>query len=110
MNDVLEKIHKGDVGTVIELTVEEDGVAYDLSQVNTHEILFEKPDGTGVKKTATIVNAPGTDGKMQYVAEAAFFDQAGKWSMQGLLTGVGPIVQWTTTRMTFLVYEVIGVP
>jgi hypothetical protein len=76
-------IHKGDIGTVFELTITETtGTVVDVSTATSKSILFQKPDKTKVSKTATFTT-DGSDGKIQYTAVDGDIDTIGEWSMQG---------------------------
>jgi len=78
----MESVQKNAVGVAIRATITEDDVAVDVSAVTTRELVFQKPDGTTETTTAVFTNT-GTDGKIQYVTEAAFLDTPGVWSVQG---------------------------
>ncbi|MDZ4250283.1 MAG: hypothetical protein U0990_09370 [Candidatus Nanopelagicales bacterium] len=74
-------IQKLDIGTVVRITAEKlDGTAHDISAA-TLTMEFLLPDGTTVIKAA-VLDGTGTDGKLKYVGEAAFFSQVGKWEVQ----------------------------
>ena len=45
--------HVSDIGTIIQITITEDGVALDISSATTKEIILKKPSGTLLTKTAT---------------------------------------------------------
>lgn len=76
-----QEIHVGDVGTMFIATLVEDSVAVDISSATTVEMVFLKPDGTAVSKTA-VFYSDGTDGKIRYATLAGDLDQAGKWKLQ----------------------------
>ena len=82
-------IHVGDVGTAVTLTVEEPaGTPKDISSgagVTATQFEFRKPDGTDITKNAPYVTN-GVDGKIKYVSESGFFDLAGAWRFQGIIT------------------------
>lgn len=48
-------------------------------------MLFRKPDGSYVQKTATIIQDSGF-WKVRYVTEADFLDQLGRWRAEGNFT------------------------
>ena len=83
-----EEIHKGDIGTVFEVTVmEKDAttgllVVVDISTATLMQIKFKKPDGTTDTQTAVFTNA-GADGKIEYVSVLTDLDQVGNWKLQG---------------------------
>lgn len=75
------------IGAVIELTITEDGEPIDdLASASSKVLVFKKPDGTVVSKTASF-STDGTDAKLRYVTEADFLDQSGdRWQVQAALT------------------------
>jgi len=77
-----QEIHVKDIGTVFEVTLEDNSAPVDLNGSTGLSIIFRNPPGTVVIKVATIVNPPGTDGKIQYVTIADDLDCAGDWSIQ----------------------------
>src|SRR6185503_12074784 len=96
------EVHVGDVGTVFEATVyDSDGTVVDISLASTLQMLFRKPNGTVVPKTATR-SGSGVDGKMRYVTTlASDLDVAGGWSVQGVVAiGSG---SWKTSIVEFTV-------
>ena len=68
--------------TTFELEILDDGVVVDVSTATTLEIIFLKPSGTVVIKTATHSD-DGVDGKIKYKAEEEFLDEIGLWKHQG---------------------------
>jgi hypothetical protein len=77
------EVRLDDIGTVFEITVKkEDGSAQDISAAATRQIIFKKPDGTLLTKTAALVT-DGLDGKMKYKAISGDLDAAGSWELQG---------------------------
>lgn len=78
-----EEVHVGDIGTEFRALVKDGGTVVDLTGVSTLEMFFEKPDGTVLTKTASLVNSPGTDGLVKYVTDSAtVLDVAGTWKRQ----------------------------
>lgn len=78
----MEQAQKNAIGVAIKVTIEEDGSAVDVSAATTKELVFKKPNGTTVTKTAAFVNT-GSDGKIKYVTESGFLDLVGYWQVQG---------------------------
>jgi len=78
-------VFTGSVGVVLELIVEENGAAVDISAASNLKMVLVKPDGTRIEKTA-VLSGTGTDGKMRYTTIAGDLDQAGEWLYQGSLT------------------------
>ena len=77
-------IYLGDIGTVIEVTVEEDGTAVDISAATSKQILFQH-DETYNKVDADFTT-DGTDGKIQYTLVDGDIDAAGRWLVQACIT------------------------
>ena len=77
------KVHAGDVGTVLEITVLSDGNPLDISSATeVTMILRETGNGTGAKLTKTAeFTTDGEDGKMQYATVEPL--GAGLWQIQG---------------------------
>jgi hypothetical protein len=63
------EVHVGDVGTVFRLTLSDGSTIVDASGATTKEILFRKPSGAVVTKSAAFTT-DGTDGKIEYVTAA----------------------------------------
>lgn len=75
-----EKAHVGDTGTRFTLiVVDDDNVAIDISSATTKQILFRKPDGTILTKTA-IFTTDGSDGSVYYITLAGDLDVTGDWN------------------------------
>lgn len=102
----LTHIHENDLGTefVVQVVDAVTGSAIDLTGYTTTEILFERPDGTTVTKTATISDA--ANGKIKYVSEAVFLTPPGVWRLQGhvIHTGASPAVNHKTEVLEFKVH------
>lgn len=96
----MKKVQKTNISVNVILTMKEDGVVVNLASVTTKEIVFRKPDGTTVTKSAAFVT-DGADGKIKYATESGFLDQTGVWELQphfvfpgGGFTGRGEVVQF----------------
>lgn len=100
-----KEIFVGDVGTAFTLTVVEGTSVVDISSASVKEILFQKPSGTVVTKTATF-QTDGTDGKIRYITIAGDIDESGYWLYQGHI--VLPSWSGHTDTHGFEVYRVIG--
>jgi hypothetical protein len=77
-----DEIHVGDVSTVFRFTVKDGASIVDISDLDTLQVIFRKPDGTTLTKTATYVT-DGTDGLMKYIIAEGDIDVAGMWRVQG---------------------------
>ena len=60
----MERIRQGDLGVTLQLTVNEDGSALDISAATTKQLKLRQPDGTVVTYTADFVT-DGTDGALE---------------------------------------------
>lgn len=76
-----ETVQLGAIGANIIVTVEEDDAIVNLSTVTTKNLVFKKPNGVSVTKTASFFT-DGTDGKLKYSTESGFLDKAGEWKVQ----------------------------
>lgn len=88
----LGKVHVGDKNTDLQLLVQDTSVsdtnsAVDLSTATTLQMVIQDPDGVETTVTASILNAPGTDGYLRYInADSALFNQAGLWKYRAKIT------------------------
>jgi hypothetical protein len=97
------EIHLNDVGTQFLVTVI-DGleIPMDISMATTKEIIFKKPSGVLVTKTASFFT-DGTEGKIYYVSQAADLDEIGAWKIQcHVITATS---NWHTNFSTFKVHR-----
>lgn len=88
----LSKIHVGDVGTPLVITVVDVGntsaiTPTDISAVTTILIYLTKPDGTVLTMTGVFVT-DGTDGKIKYVTQAGDIDSAGVWEIEAWVSAI----------------------
>lgn len=95
------EIHVGDVGTLLEVTVTDDGAAVDISSATTKEFKFKKTDRSTLTKAATFVTN-GTDGKLQYTTAGGDLDMAGSWGLQ--VHVVLPSGEWHSDIQPFTVH------
>lgn len=107
------KLRKLDEGTevILALTEISNGAvqAFDLTGATTTEFLFRKPTAarTVVAKVASVV-APAADGKLSYVTENGFLDEAGRWIIYAHV--VNPNGEWHSERGEFVVEDIIVAP
>lgn len=98
----MAEIHVGDIGTAFRATVkDEDGAIVNIASAASMLMWFQKPDGTVVSRTASLVN-DGVDGLMQYITQAGDLDQAGSWKSQGVVDIGGG--RWHSDISKFKVY------
>ncbi len=94
------QIHLGDIGTIFEITVLQDGVALDISTATLKQFIYRKPTGAVVTKTA-VFSTTGIDGKLRYTTIAADLDVIGAWQAQVYLEM--PTGKWHTATARFWV-------
>ena len=82
------EIHQGDIGTKFLVTIYDDSTAVDVSGASTKQIMFKKPAGTKLTKSAAF-NSDGTDGKIYYAAVADDLDEIGTYEIQGKVVITG---------------------
>ena len=80
----------GDIGTIVRMTIKELGSVVDLSSATTKQLVFKKPSGTTVTKTAAFLT-DGTDGIIEYTTQSGDIDVAGNWKVQANLV----LTSWT---------------
>jgi hypothetical protein len=97
-----DEIHKNDVGTVFELTIKDGQATVDVSTTTAKQIIFRKPDGSTLTKTAAFVT-DGTDGKIKYTTIAGDLDSSGIWEYQAKVTFSGGA--WSADIKTFRVHD-----
>ena len=79
-----DEIHQGDIGTTFRATIQQDASVIDISGASTLQMIFEKPSGSTMTKTATLYS-DGTDGKMQYATVSGDLDETGSWRVQAYI-------------------------
>jgi len=75
------EIHYGDIGVNFNITVMNGAAVLNVSNANSISIIFQKPDGSDLIKTATLVTN-GTDGNIRYTSVSGDLDQIGTWQIQ----------------------------
>lgn len=99
----VEAFKIGDTGSVLVVTVKEDGAAVNISSATGKRFIFRPPQGAPIVKDATFTTT-GTDGKLQYTFEASFLKKSlrrelvGKWTGEVELEELGT---WTGTSTHF---------
>lgn len=76
------QVHLNDIGTSFRCTVEDDSGVVDISTASTLQLIFRKPSGTIITRTAVLVSG-GVDGIMEYVTVSGDIDETGFWQYQG---------------------------
>jgi len=77
-------LHQGDIGSTIQLTILEDGVAVDLTSATSAVISFKKPSGEVIERDGDFSAAPLT-GLVEYVVVDGDLDENGVWQAQVIL-------------------------
>jgi hypothetical protein len=75
------EIHYGDIGVNFNITVMNGTAVLDVSNADDIYIIFQRPDGSDLTKTATLVTN-GTDGNIRYTSVSGDLDQVGTWQIQ----------------------------
>ena len=98
-----EEIHVGDIGTAFRVTLLDDCLtAVDLTGFSSLEVIFQKPDGTNVTKTASVYEGLPQNGVVEYITIADDLDQVGTWKIQAKV--VLPTGTWRSSIDKFKVY------
>lgn len=100
-------IHVGDVGTVIVVTVTENGVALDLSAATEKALVFAPPEALAIFEKAASFTTDGKDGKIQYALAAGDLAIDGTWRVQARVT----LPTWSgySDAVSFVVDEALDV-
>lgn len=78
----IKDIFEGDYGFAVEITIEQDGAALDISDFTDYQMIFVDPTGATAAKTAAL-KTDGTDGIITYTMEEDVLDMAGIWKIYG---------------------------
>ena len=79
----MPNLQVGDIGTIIEVTVTEDGGLFDISAADTRIITLVKPlSGQTVQAINAAFVTDGEDGKIQLTTIADDLDEAGLYKVQ----------------------------
>ena len=95
------EIHKGDIGTKFTVTVY-DGTSTVNDSGGTKTILFKKPGGTTLTKTASDEDA--ANGAISYTTVSGDLDEIGTWRIQAKVVTSGGST-FNTDISTFKVYD-----
>ena len=76
------EIHLNDIGTKFQVTVKDGDDAVDISSASTKSLIFKKPSGTKMIKTAAFTS-DGSDGKIDYTVILNDLDEVGTYQLQG---------------------------
>ncbi len=96
------EIHVNDIGTIIQVTIKEDGVAVDISSASVKRMTIVNTIGTKIDNPA-VFGTDGTDGILQYITISGDLPVPGEYRIQVQLT----IPSWTGNS-TIGKFEVLG--
>lgn len=100
------EIHVGDVGTIFLVTIkDENDTVVDVSTSVGKTLIFKKPDGTILSKTASF-STDGTNGEIQYTTIDGDLDLHGKWAIQAFIDFGS--TEWYSDIDKFTVYNNLG--
>jgi hypothetical protein len=85
-------IHINDYGWIGKLTLQQDGVALDISSYTTLNYIFKDPSGVAAAAKVAAFDSDGTDGILKYTIVAADIDEVGKWYVQARISKVGAVL------------------
>jgi len=96
-------IHQNDIGTTIKVQISDcNDTAIDISAADVKQIVFKKPSGASLTKTANFTTT-GVDGLIEYVVAAGDFDEVGTYKIEAVVT-VGSYI-WHSNFESFRVYR-----
>jgi hypothetical protein len=75
------EIRQNDINTRFLVTIYSGSAIKDISYATTKQMIFRKPSGTTVTKTANFVT-DGTDGQLYYDTVSNDLDESGTWKLQ----------------------------
>lgn len=98
-----EEIHKGDIGTIIELTIKDGSQIVDISGATTKDIFLKKPVSSTVLTKSGAFSTDGTDGKLRYSTINGDLDEVGVWEVQAHL--INPAGEWRSDIKEMSVFD-----
>lgn len=102
MSALSEEVHVGDIGTVFEITLYDQGVLLTDTQYASEKcVVFKKADGSLITRPASF-KTDGSDAIVQYVSVDGDLDQKGTWRIQARV--VLPTGKWSSDTEKFKVY------
>lgn len=75
------EIHQNDIGTQFRCTIKDDTTPVDLSSASSLQLIFTKPTGAQLTKTAFLYT-DGTDGIIYYNTVSGDLNEVGQWKIQ----------------------------
>lgn len=101
-----DEVHIGDVGTIVRISITENGSPLDLTDATVIKIKFERKDRTSFQVEGSVYG-PAIDGVVQCVSDATYFTGKGKMTVQVYVEY--PSGKWHTSEAEFEVFENIQV-
>jgi hypothetical protein len=99
----VDEVHINDIGTIFRMTLlDEDDNPVDLATTTQKQLIFKKPSGATLTKTA-VFYTDGTDGIIQYTVVDGDLDELGEWKWQAYI--VNPVGSWRSNIAKFRVYK-----
>lgn len=96
------QLRKNDEGSVLRISVKENGAPFNAGSATTKTLKLAKPSGTVVERTP-VFETTGVDGVLLYTTIAGDLDESGPWTGQLHLEFVGG--KWHTDQFNFVVGE-----
>ena len=97
------EVHLYDRGTIVRVTIKEQGQPIDLTDAEEIRLLFQKKDRTTFEVIAIQWGADPLLGKVFFLSLATTFDVKGQWTIQAFIDY--PSGEWHSTKETFTVNE-----
>jgi hypothetical protein len=98
----MSKIYVGDVGKIIRLDTDPEGLGIELATANTLKILVKKPDGTLDEWEATQYSDTT---QIQYITEEGDLDIKGTYKFQAYVAWDNPASEHKGETASIKVYE-----
>jgi hypothetical protein len=101
-----DQIHVDDIGTVLTITVKENGTAVDLSDATAKKLVLDPPNGTILNRDIDFAT-DGKNGKLKYTTIEGDLPEAGQYKYQVHITT--PSGEWHSSIGTFKVIKNLGI-
>lgn len=98
-----DEIHVGDVGTVMQATIKDNGAALDISGFTTKLFFLRQPTGSITTITASFIGGSGTSGVIGFTSTASHFERSGPFKLQAYLSN--GTSTWRSDVYEFTVFE-----
>lgn len=96
----MNKIYVGDIGTVFDFNADPDATGIDLTGY-TLSVLFQKPNGTSIERSAAL--KPASTTVVRYAVVSGDLDVSGAWKAQ-IKVVLGSNL-WRGETVSFKVYD-----